>query len=59
MSRERKFTSDHMTKMAATPMYGKTPLKIFFSGTKGPMALGLGMQHWDCLKTKILTLGCP
>ena len=34
-----------MTKVAATPIYGKNPLKIFFSGTKGPMTLGLGMQH--------------
>ena len=32
----------HMTKMAATPIYGKNPSKIFFSGTKGPMTLGLG-----------------
>ena len=31
--------------MAATPIYGKNPLKIFFSETKGPMTLGLGMQH--------------
>ena len=35
----------HMTKMAAMPIYGKKPLKIFFSGTKGPMVLGLNMQH--------------
>ena len=24
----------HMTKMATTPIYGKNPLNIFFSGTK-------------------------
>ena len=30
----------HMTKMAATPIYGKNPSKILFSGTKGPMTLG-------------------
>ena len=24
----------------------QNPLKIFFSGTKGPMALEPGMQHW-------------
>ena len=36
----------HMIKMATTPLHGKNPLKIFFFGTKGPMALGLGMQHW-------------
>ena len=33
----------HMTKMAATPIYGKNPLKIFFSRTRRPMILGLGM----------------
>ena len=33
----------YMTKMATTPMYGKNPLNVFFSGTKRPMALGLGM----------------
>ena len=36
----------HMTKMAAMPIYGKKTLKIFFSGTKRPMTLKLGMQHW-------------
>ena len=33
----------HMTKMAATPTYSKNPLNIFFSRTKGPMTLWLGM----------------
>ena len=33
----------HMTKMAAMPIYGKNPLKIFFSRTRRPMTLGLGM----------------
>ena len=33
----------HMTKMATMPIYGKTPLNVFFSGTKSPIALGLGM----------------
>ena len=28
----------HMTKMAATPIYG----------TRWLMTLGLGMQHWGC-----------
>ena len=27
-----------MTKMAATPIYGKHPSKIFFSGTGGPIS---------------------
>ena len=35
----------HMTKMAAMPIYGKNLIKIF-SGTKRPMTLKLGMQHW-------------
>ena len=33
----------HMTKMAAMPIYGKNPLKIFFSRARRPMTLGLGM----------------
>ena len=33
----------HMTKVATTPIYGKNPLNIFFSETKRPMALELGM----------------
>ena len=37
----------HITKMAATPVYGKDPSKIFFSRTKGPMSLWLGIWHWD------------
>ena len=42
-----------MTKMAAMTKYGKNPLKIIFSGTKGPMSLGLGMQHWEHRPSKI------
>ena len=38
----------HMTKMATTPIYGKNPLNVFFSGTKRPMALGFGIWHWGC-----------
>ena len=34
----------HMTNMAAMPIYGK-PLEIFFSGTKRPMTLNVGMRH--------------
>ena len=33
-----------MTKTAAMPINGKN-LKIFFSGTKRPMTLKVGMQH--------------
>ena len=32
-----------MTKMAATLIYSKNHLNIFFSGIKRPMAFGLGM----------------
>ena len=33
----------HMSKMATMPIYGKNSLNVFFSGTKRPMALVLGM----------------
>ena len=33
----------HMTKMAAMPIYGKNPPKIFFSRTGGPIFTKLGM----------------
>ena len=32
----------HMTKMTATPIYGKNPLPIFYR-TRRPVTLGLGM----------------
>ena len=35
----------HMTKMAAMPIYGKNPSKIFFSGTGGPIFKKLGVKH--------------
>ena len=35
----------HMTKMAATPIYGKNLSKIFFSRTGGPIFTKLGMYH--------------
>ena len=35
-----------MTKMAAMSIYGKNLKKLFSSGTKRPMTLKLGMQHW-------------
>ena len=33
-----------MTKMADMPIYGKNPLKIFFSKTRRLMFLGLGVK---------------
>ena len=35
----------HMTKMAAMPIYGKNPLKIFFSRTGGLIFTKRGMYH--------------
>ena len=38
----------HMTNMATMPIYGKNSLNLFFSGTKRPLSLGLGMYDWGC-----------
>ena len=38
----------HMTNMATMPIYGKNSLNLFFSGTKRPMALGLGIKDRGC-----------
>ena len=35
----------HMTKMAAMPIYGINPSKIFFSGNGGSISKKLGMKH--------------
>ena len=35
----------YMTKMAAMAINSKIPLKIFFSRTRRPMILKLGMKH--------------
>ena len=35
----------HMTKMAATPIYGKNPSKIFYDDTGGQIPTKLGMLH--------------
>ena len=35
----------HMTKMAAMAINSKKPLKFFFSRTRRPMILKLGMKH--------------
>ena len=39
----------HITKMAATPTYGKNPSKIFFSRTGGPIFTKLGIYHQGLL----------
>ena len=41
--------SGHMTKMAAMPIYGKNPSKIFFSRTSEQISTKLGLKH-RCLK---------
>ena len=35
----------HLTKMAAMSIYGKNTLKIFFSGTTGPILRKFCMKH--------------
>ena len=40
-----KHDAGHMTKMAAMPIYGINPLKIFFTGASGPILTKLGMKH--------------
>ena len=36
----------HMTKMAAMPIYGKNPSKIFFSETNGLISMKLGVKNY-------------
>ena len=39
----------HMTQMATTPIYGKNPLNVFFSGTKKANGLGtwyVALRMW-------------
>ena len=48
----------HMTKMAATPIYGKNPSKIF-SGTSRPISTKLGMQHRGLQLIIVCTNGDP
>ena len=51
----KKVCSPHlvyMTKMPIMPLHGKNPLKIVF-GIKGPVTLGLGMQHWGHSPNKV------
>ena len=49
---------DHMTKMVAMPIYGKT-FKIFFSRTGSPMILKLGMKHRGLKFYKVYINGDP
>ena len=49
----------HMTKMAATPVYGKKLLKLFFFRIGSPMILKLGRQHWRLTPNKVYINGDP
>ena len=54
--------SGHMTKMATAPIYGKNSLNIFFSGSKGPMALDLVCGIGDVGPTRfaqMMNIGWP
>ena len=45
-----RYDAGRMTKMAAMPIYGKNPSKIFFTGTGRPISTKkLGMWHWGLL----------
>ena len=44
-----------MTKMAAMPIYDKNTLKIFCSGTGGPILTKISMYQWGLLPIIILT----
>ena len=46
----------HMTKMTATPIYGKNPLKIFFSRTRSPMTWNLVCSIWVFWPTKFVQM---
>ena len=43
VAKSRSQNLGHMTKMAATPIYGKNHSKIFFSRTGWPIFMKLGM----------------
>ena len=45
----------HMTDMATIPIYGKNSLNLFFSDTKRPLAVGLGMKYWGCEPYQVCT----
>ena len=48
-----------MTKMAAMPIYGKNPSKIFFSRFDGPISMKFGLQHWGLLPIIVCSNGDP
>ena len=49
----------HMPKMADIPIYGKNPLKIFFSRTRQLMTIGFGMLHSGCRAYQVCSSDVP
>ena len=45
----------HMTKMAGMPIFGRKPLRTFFSGTSRQISMKLGMQHLGLLSIIVYT----
>ena len=44
-----------MTKMAAMPIYGINPSKVFFTGTGGLISTKIGIKHWVLLPKIVST----
>ena len=51
--------SGHMTKMAAMPIYGKNPLKIFFTRTRRLFICSIGDVGPTKFVQIMIILGCP
>ena len=49
----------HMTKMAATPIYGKNLLKSSSPEPEGSMTLELSMWHWGCRAYQVCSNDVP
>ena len=49
----------HMTKMAAMPIYGKNPIKVFFTRTISQMILKLNIQQKELEPDKSYTNDDP
>ena len=40
-----RYDAGHITKMAAMPIYGENPSKIFFTRIVGPISMNFGILH--------------
>ena len=54
-----RYDAGHMTKMAAMPIYGKNPSKIFFTGITRPISMKLSMKHRGLLPIIVCTNDDP